>query len=168
MSGEKGRPRYSEEQQERGMATKKNIFGGFNPNILEEAFNIDAETARRMQNPSDGRGSIIKVRERLQLVRPGRSREEQEHEMRQQELRQSEQEHARRSGRSGSYSSYGSNGVEETMCTLRIKENIGDPARADVFSPQAGRISTVNSYNLPILSWLQLSAERGFLYSVSC
>lgn len=143
--------------------SKNNVFHGFDLNFLQQAFNIDAEMARVIQNPRDMRGSIIRVRgDGLQLVRPGRSREEQDHEMRQQDLRQSEQEHSRRPAPLAGQQ----NGLEETMCTLRIKENIGDPARADVFTPQAGRISTVNSYNLPILNWLQLSAERGFLYNV--
>ncbi|XP_024032266.1 legumin B-like, partial [Morus notabilis] len=56
------------------------------------------------------------------------------------------------------------NGLEETFCSMRLKENIGDPSRADIFTPQAGRISTVNSFNLPILRHLRLSAERGVLY----
>lgn len=59
------------------------------------------------------------------------------------------------------------NGLEETFCSLRLKENIGNPERADIFSPRAGRISTLNSYNLPILRFLRLSAERGFFYRVS-
>jgi hypothetical protein len=74
-------------------------------------------------------------------------------------LRQEEQEQGQR----GEHR----NGLEETMCTMRIRENIGDPSRADVFTPEAGRISTVNSHNLPILRYIQLSAERGVLYNVS-
>lgn len=58
------------------------------------------------------------------------------------------------------------NGVEETFCTLRLKHNIADPRRADVYNPRGGRISSLNSLNLPILSYLQLSAERGVLYKV--
>ena len=50
---------------------------------------------------------------------------------------------------------------------MKIKENIGKPSTADVYSPQAGRISTLNSLSMPILRHLRLSAERGFLYNVS-
>ncbi|EXC31959.1 Legumin A [Morus notabilis] len=150
--------RREEQQQEQGSHVN-NVFSGFSVEFIQEAFNVDAETARRIQSQNDKRGSIIRVKDRLQLVRPGRSREEQEHEMRQEEQRQTEREHARRQGGSRH------NGVEETFCTMRLRENIGDPSRADVYSPQAGRVSNVNSYNLPILNWLQLSAERGFLYS---
>ncbi|KAI8006416.1 hypothetical protein LOK49_LG07G01662 [Camellia lanceoleosa] len=46
---------------------------------------------------------------------------------------------------------------------MRIRENIADPERADVYTAQGGRISTLNSHNLPILRNLQLSGERGVL-----
>ncbi|KAF3950468.1 hypothetical protein CMV_023785 [Castanea mollissima] len=39
------------------------------------------------------------------------------------------------------------------------RENIHDPSRANIYNPEAGRISTLNSHNLPVLHWLQLSAE---------
>ncbi|PON62629.1 11-S seed storage protein [Parasponia andersonii] len=161
---QQGQGRRSEERQRRREEEKEqqglpnNIFSGFSVRYIQEAFNVDSETARRIQNQNDFRGSIIRVKDRLDLVRPPRSRQEQEHEMRRQESRQAEREHSRRQ-------SSRDNGLEETVCTMRLRENIGDPARADVFSPQAGRLSTVNGYNLPILNWLQLSAERGFLYS---
>nr|ABK80754.1 11S globulin precursor isoform 3A [Ficus pumila var. awkeotsang] len=153
------RQREGEQQQQQGSYIN-NVFSGFNLQFIQEAFKVDSETARRIQSQNDRRGSIIRVKDRLDLVRPGRSREEQEREMRLEEQRQTEREHARQQGRGGRY-----NGIEETLCTMRVRENIGDPSRADVFTPQAGRLSHVNSYNLPILNWLQLSAERGFLYS---
>ncbi|XP_062097538.1 prunin 1 Pru du 6.0101-like [Humulus lupulus] len=155
--------RFSEERQQRREEEKEqqglpnNVFSGMSVNLIQEAFNVDSETARKIQNQNDFRGSIIRVEGKLDLVKPQRSRQEQEQEMRRQELQQTEREHARREGRD--------NGLEENLCTMRLRENIGDPARADVFSPQAGRLNTVNSYNLPILSYLQLSAERGFLYN---
>ncbi|KAG6789814.1 hypothetical protein POTOM_005940 [Populus tomentosa] len=45
-----------------------------------------------------------------------------------------------------------------------LKNNINNPERADVFNPHAGRLTTVNSLNLLILRYLQLSAQRGVLY----
>ncbi|GMN75590.1 hypothetical protein TIFTF001_056550, partial [Ficus carica] len=77
------------------------------------------------------------------------------------EREQQERERDRRRSPRGDYD----NGLEETFCSMRLKENIGDPSRADIFTPQAGRISTVNSFNLPILRHLRLSAERGVLYN---
>ena len=114
--------------------------------FLAEAFNVSEQVARKLQSESDRRGNIVRVKGGLQIVMPP-------------SLRQEEQEQGQR----GEHR----NGLEETMCTMRIRENIGDPSRADVFTPEAGRISTVNSHNLPILRYIQLSAERGVLYNVS-
>ncbi|WJX12211.1 Legumin type B [Trifolium repens] len=51
------------------------------------------------------------------------------------------------------------NGLEETICSAKIRENIARPERADLYNPRAGCISTVNSLTLPILRRLRLSAE---------
>lgn len=59
-----------------------------------------------------------------------------------------------------------SNALQEDVCTLKLHENIANPSRADFFNPTAGRISTVNSLTLPLLKWLQLSAEWVNLYKV--
>ncbi|RHN80035.1 putative 11-S seed storage protein, plant [Medicago truncatula] len=56
------------------------------------------------------------------------------------------------------------NGLEETICSAKIRENIAHPARADLYNPRAGRISTVNSLTLPILRNLRLGAEYVVLY----
>ncbi|CAN7066626.1 unnamed protein product [Brassica oleracea var. botrytis] len=57
-------------------------------------------------------------------------------------------------------------GIEETHCTARIHENLDDPERSDFFSTRAGRISTLNSLNLPVPRLVRLDAIRGVLYSV--
>ncbi|KAF3436147.1 hypothetical protein FNV43_RR23239 [Rhamnella rubrinervis] len=119
-----------------------NLYSGFDTRLLADALNIDEETARKLQGEDDNRKNIIRVQGKLELVSPQRSRQEEQE--RQQQSR--------------------GNGLEETFCSARLRENIADPSRADVYSPQAGRVSTVNSYNLPILRSLGLSAERGFLY----
>ena len=105
------------------------------------------------------------MRSSQERKREGRWEEEREREERWEEEREREQRERERDWRSprGDYD----NGLEETFCSMRLKENIGDPSRADIFTPQAGRISTVNSFNLPILRHLRLSAERGVLYNVS-
>ncbi|KAI4326563.1 hypothetical protein MLD38_031865 [Melastoma candidum] len=67
-----------------------------------------------------------------------------------------------------SYGGYGwgrCNGLEETVCSMRLREQIGHPSRADLYTPGAGHISTVDSHNLPILFWLQLSATHGVLHN---
>lgn len=58
------------------------------------------------------------------------------------------------------------NSLEETVCTLKLHENIADPSRADVFNPRAGRITTANSLTLPVLKSLHLSAQWVNLYKV--
>jgi len=59
------------------------------------------------------------------------------------------------------------NGMEETICSVRLRENLEDPERADVYTVRGGRIRTLTSFDLPILRHLQLSAKRGYLYKVS-
>ncbi|PON62631.1 11-S seed storage protein [Parasponia andersonii] len=163
--GGRGREREGRQAWRGGQGSSEdynNIFRGFNSRLLEEAFNVDQETVRRLQGQSDNRNSIIRVKGRLDLVSPLRSRQEGQREGRWEEEREREREEEQRRMRRGG--GYDANGLEETFCSLRLRENIGDPSRADVFTPQAGRVSTVNSFNLPILGHLQLSAERGTLY----
>ena len=161
---------------------------------MAEVFNVNEDTIRNLQGLKEDRSNIVKVKGRLQVARPPRSREERERlerqeredereqseshrgghgrgrEEREQEERQKEreeereQERERRESQRGGRGGY--NGIEETLCTLRLRENIHDPSRADIYNPHAGRISTLNSHNLPVLRWLQLSAEFGRLQRV--
>ncbi|KAF6150946.1 hypothetical protein GIB67_026867 [Kingdonia uniflora] len=130
------------QQQERG----SNIFRGFKVEVLAEAFGVSKETARKLQSEDDKRGNIVRVKGGLQVIRPPEIKEQA-----QQEEQEQEQQ-----GRG--------NGIEETICSLGLKENIDNPSGADVFNPRGGRIRNLNSHNLPILGLLQLSAERGVLY----
>ncbi|XAR48963.1 hypothetical protein NMG60_11031963, partial [Bertholletia excelsa] len=118
-----------------------NIFSGLDEQILADALNVDPETARKLQGQDDERGNIVRVERELELVSP-RSREEEE-----------ERERGRDVNRFG-----------QNMCAMRLREVLGDPGRADVYNPDGGRISTLNGRNLPILNYMQLSAERGVLY----
>ncbi|KAA8543372.1 hypothetical protein F0562_021133 [Nyssa sinensis] len=141
-----GNPQDGQEQQGRRSGQQErfgSVLRGFDVQILAEALGVDTETARKLQGEDDQRGHIVRVERGLQVVRPPLSREEEE-----------EQE---REGRRG-------NGLEETICSMRLRENINDPSRADVYNPRAGRLSSLNSLNLPILNLLQLSAEKGVLY----
>ena len=125
---------------------------------------MDKETIRNLQGFHEDRKNIVKVKGKLQVARPPRSREErerlerQEREQEREDEREQRESQSRRGGRD--------NGIEETLCTLRLRENIHDPSRADIYNPKAGRISTLNSHNLPVLRWLQLSAEFGRLQRV--
>ena len=122
-----------------------NMLSGFDAEILSEAFNVDPEVIRKLQQEAPERGIIVRA-ENLRFLLP--------------EDRQEEEELREREGRRG----FPLNGLEETFCTMKLRENIGHPSRSDVYNPRGGRISTVNSNTLPVLNWLQLSAERGTLY----
>ncbi|PIN08403.1 hypothetical protein CDL12_19023 [Handroanthus impetiginosus] len=151
QEGSRGRSRRGEQEQE-----KRNIFFSFPDKLLADIFNIDEELARSLKAYEDNRGTIIRA-ERLNLNFPEWGNEEQER--RREEEGERERQRTGGGGGGGRY-----NGLEETFCSLRIKQNIDHPAKADVYNPRGGRISTINSQNLPILSYLKLSAERGVLY----
>ncbi|RRT38490.1 hypothetical protein B296_00024684 [Ensete ventricosum] len=55
---------------------------------------------------------------------------------------------------------------EQLAREREVRQNIGDPLRADYFNPRAGRITTLNSQKLPILRYVQMSAVRALLRPV--
>ena len=138
-----GAHRFQKEQFPSG-----NVFNGFELELLAEAFGVNRETARKLQGQDDQRGHIVNIDQGLRVVRPPFSQEQEEHEV----IQQQGQCDPR------------TNGIEETICSAKLRQNIDNPARADVYNPQAGRFTTVNSFTLPILSFLRLSAARGVLY----
>ncbi|CAA2975574.1 11S globulin subunit beta-like [Olea europaea var. sylvestris] len=131
-----------EESQSEGESPINNIFYGFPDKVLADVYNVEPETIRKLKGEQDQRGRIVKA-ERFNVVLPREGQEE-------------EQE--------GQQGQGGRNGLEETLCTLRLRENLGRPSRADVYNPRAGRLATLNSQTLPILNYLQLSAVKGVLY----
>ncbi|XP_065874044.1 11S globulin-like [Euphorbia lathyris] len=142
------RPREGRQQpftRRHSQGSCNNIFCGLSSSLIAEAFNINQDLARKLQSENDFRGSIVRVEGELSVVRPPRT---------QQEMSAQQEQSCRRRGGSCD------NGAEETFCTMRMKENIADPSRADIFIPEVGRISTVNSHNLPILGFIKLSASH--------
>ncbi|CAA7390488.1 unnamed protein product [Spirodela intermedia] len=137
-----GRQQREGWQRERGAEEESsgggNIFGGFDDEILSEALGVSREVVRKLKSENDKRGSIIRVERGLQLAAPRYERE----------AEREEQE---------------DNGLEETLCNLRLDENIADPAKFDIYSRQGGHLTTLNSQKLPVLRLLRLSAERGHL-----
>ncbi|PWA60001.1 legumin A [Artemisia annua] len=122
-----------------------NIFQGFDVEFLAEAFNVDQETAQMLKCENDQRGHIVMVERGLTFVSPIMSREQ-----------QGQQQHGGRGP---------ANGLEETICSMKLRENIDDISKADSYNPKAGHCTHLNSYKFPILQLLQLSAERGVLKS---
>lgn len=132
--------------QGRQQQPQNHMLNGFTPDIIAQAWKIDPQLAQKIQKPNDKQGNIVRVEGEFGVIRPplsGRSPQE-------------EQE------RGGG----GSNGLEETICSARCTENLDDPSDADVYKPQLGYISTLNSYDLPILRFLRLSALRGSINQV--
>ncbi|XP_010522580.1 PREDICTED: 12S seed storage protein CRB-like [Tarenaya hassleriana] len=116
---------------------QNNMFSGFDPKILAQAFKIELRIAQQLQNQQDNRGNIVRVKGQFSVIRPPIGRGEEGQQL--------------------------DNGLEETFCTMRCTDNLDDPSRADVYKPQLGYISTLNSYKLPMLRFLRLSALRGSL-----
>ncbi|KAL0006339.1 hypothetical protein SO802_013900 [Lithocarpus litseifolius] len=149
-----------------------NLFNGFRAKDLVEVFNVNEDTIRNLQGLQKDKSNIVRVKGRLQVARPPRSREgrgrlerqerkqeredekkqresrrggrgcgreEREQEERQQEREEErEREMERRESRRGGLGRGHYNGIEETLCTLRLRENIHDSLRADIYNPKAG------------------------------
>lgn len=107
---------------------------------MAEAFNIPVEIVRKMQN-EDERGLIVKVKGGMSVIRPDEGQQEE-------------------------YGQQDSNGLEETLCNVKIRTNIDNRRRVDIYSRQAGSLNIVNHYKLPILRSMGMGAERGRLSPV--
>lgn len=132
-----------EGESQKGTYNWNNIFQSMDVQLLSQAFSVSRETIKKLQNENDNRGQIIRVKEGLRYLQPRTEREKQE---------------------GGSRDAAAAmNGFEETICTMRLRENLISPERADIYTARGGSISTVNRFNLPILRFLQLSAGRASL-----
>ncbi|XP_015086706.1 11S globulin seed storage protein 2 [Solanum pennellii] len=127
----------------------QNIFRAFNTELMAEAFNIPVEIVRRMQEEQNERGLIVNVREGMSMIRA--DEEEEEFEGRSQRGQRW-------------WAEVTGNGLEENICTMKIRTNMDTQRRADIYSRQAGKIKHVNSQNFPILRDMDMSASKGTLY----
>ncbi|KAI3782972.1 hypothetical protein L2E82_13033 [Cichorium intybus] len=132
-----------QQQQQGGSFDFQNIFAGFDTELLAEAFNSDPQIVRSMQETGN-RGLIVRVQQPMQFVTPDEETQERTPFQR------------RQGGRAA-------NGLEETICSAKLLYNLDNQREADVFSRQAGKLNVVNEHKLPILSYLDLSAEKGHL-----
>uniref|UniRef100_A9NJG2 13S globulin seed storage protein n=1 Tax=Fagopyrum tataricum TaxID=62330 RepID=13S_FAGTA len=147
---EEGGDRQSRESDDVEALIGANILSGFQDEILHELFrDVDRETISKLRGENDQRGFIVQAQD-LKLRVPEDSEEGYERQ------RGDRKRDERGSGRS--------NGLEQAFCNLKFRQNVNRPSHADVFNPRAGRINTVNSNNLPILEFLQLSAQHVVLY----
>ncbi|MGM7466758.1 cupin domain-containing protein, partial [Escherichia albertii] len=148
-----GRQQHGEESRyikkgEEELQEARNIFYGFDQELLADAFNTDAELMRKLQGRDENRGIIVRA-ERMRMLVPDWESQEEEYQGR----------------RYSRHHPYNDNGIEETFCSYNVRKNLDHPGSTDVFNPRGGRISSLNSQSLPILSYLRLSAQRGILYS---
>ncbi|KAK9087670.1 hypothetical protein Syun_030064 [Stephania yunnanensis] len=108
-----------------------NIFGGIDDEILQEVLGVSKDMVERIKSRGDLRGHMLRAKSGFQLIRPSKIEEEEG------------------AGQCVATNEAEKNGLEETLCTARLRENIDKPSRADVYNPQAGRLRTVNRLNLP-------------------
>uniref|UniRef100_A0A7N0UYF6 Cupin type-1 domain-containing protein n=1 Tax=Kalanchoe fedtschenkoi TaxID=63787 RepID=A0A7N0UYF6_KALFE len=160
---QRGRQQHGKQQGRWGSqgSDKNNVFSGFEIDWLSQVFNVDRNVIEKLQGQNDQRGNIVRVQGGLQVIQPPHMTEHEQGRRGESEWPrgQGERGHGGRRGRGDD-----DNGFEETLCNIRLRENIDDPERAAIYTPRGGRVSTINSFNLPVLSWLDLSAERGVLY----
>ncbi|XP_020272219.1 glutelin type-A 1-like [Asparagus officinalis] len=134
-----------------------NLLSGFDTESLAESMGISRDLAEKLRGRSDDRGEIVRVEGSFHIVRPSRREEGMsEGEEREREYEEEERERERRR--------LMANGLEQAFCSVGVKRNIDDPRRADIYNPNAGRTTTLNSQKLPLLRYLQLNAVRGVLH----
>ena len=138
-------------------SNNNNIFSGFDTSLLAEALNVDIEIAMKVQGQNDQtRSQIVRVEGRFGFLHPPIRSSSHGQRTQQEQLDEQQEQQGRHD-----------NGLGETLCNIGLKEYLGDPRRADIYTPQAGRINTLNNNDMPILKHMSLSAETGFLYNVS-
>ncbi|KAJ3679470.1 hypothetical protein LUZ60_017481 [Juncus effusus] len=158
-----------------GQQMSNNILNGFDTQMLAEALGVNMEMARRLQSQNDPRGEIVHVRRGLQMLRPTRSGQEMQQQQQQYEgmsmpmqqqqyegmgMPMQQQQTQNEEEDMEMQKNTTSNGLDEMFCTMKMRTNIDNPARADIYHQQIGRIARVNSQKLPILNLVQMSATR--------
>ncbi|KAL1539686.1 11s globulin seed storage protein 2 [Salvia divinorum] len=128
-------------QGSKGEDTFHNIFQSFDAELMAEAFNVSPDLIRRMQSMEQERGLSVMARESMKYIRPD------------------EDTYSRRRE-----SPHNDNGFEETFCTMKIRTNIENQRDADIYSREAGKLKVVDMHRLPILSYIDMSAEKGTLF----
>ncbi|KAK8940965.1 Glutelin type-A 1 [Platanthera zijinensis] len=135
-------------ESKQGSSSGGHLLRAFDTKLLAEALGVPEELAQKIQR-EDSRGEMVMVSEGLKLIRSSSrssgGEEEAEHE---------------RETRDGAGDR---NGLEEALCTYRLRQNIDNPRQADYFNPQAGWITKLSAQKLPILRRLRLSARRGVM-----
>lgn len=85
--------------------------------------------ARQLQCQNDQRGEIVRVEPGLTLLQPYASLQEQE----------PSEHYQQRQYQQSQYGGGCSNGLDETLCIIRVRRNIDNPNLANTYNPRAGR-----------------------------
>lgn len=160
---QQGSGRFRQGEGEQG--SSNNILSGFDAELLAEAIGVNGETVRKLQSRNDERGDIVRVERSLRILRPSRTEEREEERSERGERREREERGEKYS--EGRWVEMSGNGFDESICSMKMKENIAEPMKADLYKPNGGRITFLNSQKLPILKYIQMSANRGVLHRVS-
>ncbi|CAK8543593.1 unnamed protein product [Lathyrus sativus] len=144
--------------------------------VVEEEEEVEDEPGKRehrewrketREHKGESKGEEAEVVEEKETKTKERRRGEREssrhgerREVEEEEVKEEKQTRTKTKEREGQKGNF----LQETICTLKLHENLADSSRADVFNPRAGRITSANSLTLPVLKLLHLSAQWVKLY----
>lgn len=132
-------PGQGQQQQQQGQ-TLQNVVRLLDESLMADTYNIPLELAKKIQENKD-RGFIVNVKEGdMSVIRPD------------------EEEARPRDNREGARSRN-----ELQWCHAKIRHNLDKPSEADVYNRKAGRLNIADDSKLPILRYLDLSAQKGIL-----
>lgn len=151
-----GSPATRERRERLGEGRKLggNMLAGFDPNTLAEAWGVERETVRRIQENNQGRGLIVRVNEPR---RQRRGRENSPISFWESNVITGGGEEEEREG-------FNPSALQQLFCNMRLRHNADNREDADVFIRDGGRLNTVNRFKLNALSHINLAAERGVLH----
>ncbi|KAI3721310.1 hypothetical protein L2E82_32319 [Cichorium intybus] len=121
------------QHQEQPYSNTGNILNGFDVEFLEEAFNVDRETAEKLQGQRDQRGHIVNVERELRIIRPLQTKQEQEQE------HVDVKEDVEVDGAPVSIS-------QTSACSFEAKGKHQQPHPHDFINPQASQILNLNGF----------------------
>lgn len=121
-----------------------NIFSGFDVEFLVEVFGVECEIINQMQGQKDNRGNIIWVERDFKVLSFEWDVEEEEIRLERRYY------YCICDGGGGGWNG---NGFEEIFCSVRLRENIDELRKVDVFNLQGGCLVFFNSYKLFIFNF---------------
>ncbi|KAL5059697.1 hypothetical protein RYX36_031301 [Vicia faba] len=139
-----------------------NIFSGFKRDFLEDALNVNRHIVDRLQgrNEDEEKGAIVKVKGK-RATREAADKKKMKMKMKMKRKRdnqaiikagEDEDDKEKRHSQKGESRRHGDNGLEETVCTAKLRLNIGSSSSPDIYNPQAGTTSAINALPLDVVA----------------